>query len=245
MGYEFDHLVIIVRDRMDQASKLFHSFGFNLTPLSQHNLGSCNRLAILDNSYLELLGWKSGSPTVRKEIAEEPYGLNALVFRTANADISYQRLKDLGFSPNPVQDLTRPVEIGKETKQAMFKAVRFANQPIPGIRLYFCEHLTPQYVWREEDMRHQNALSTLRKITLSSSEPSQVYLQLMKLLQEEAFQPPKDHDLGGYDFEIRLKNCQIKIVYAEGNHLAKISTCLIESSDGGKKLEIKEADLLN
>jgi hypothetical protein len=242
MGYEFDHLVITARDRMDQASALFNSFGFNLTPLSQHNLGSCNRLAILDNSYIELLGWEPGSPSVRKEIAEEPYGLNALVFRTANADISYESLKNLGFSPNPVQDLSRPVEIGKETKQAMFKAVRFANQPIPGIRLYFCEHLTPQYVWREEDMRHQNTLSTLKEIVLSSSEPRNVYLQLMKLLQEEAFQAPQDHDFEGEVFEIRLKNCRIKIVYAEGNHLTKISTCLIESSDGSKNLEIKEAD---
>lgn len=242
MGYEFDHLVITVRDRMDQATKLFHSLRFNLTPLAQHNLGSCNRLAVLDNSYIELLGWEPGSPSVRKEIADEPYGLNALVFRTANADSSYQRLKDLGFAPNPVQDLTRPVEIGKETKLAMFKAVRFANQPIPGIRLYFCEHLTPQYVWREEDMQHQNMLSTLREIVLSSSEPNKVYSQLMKLVQEEAFQPPKDQDLGGDNFEIRLKNCLIKIVYAEGNHLAKISTCRIESSDGGKNLEIKAAD---
>lgn len=242
MEYEFDHLVITVRDDMDRASKLFNSFGFNLTPLSQHNLGSCNRLAVLDNSYIELLGWEPGSPSIRKEIAEEPYGLNALVFRTTNADISYQRLKDLGFSPNPVQDLTRPVEIGQETKQAMFKAVRFPSQPIPGIRLYFCEHLTPQYVWREEDMQHQNALSTLTEIVLSSSEPGKVYLQLMKLLQEQAIKSPEKSDLQSQNFEIYLKNCRIKIVYAEGNHLTKISNCLIESADGSKSLEIKEVD---
>lgn len=242
MEYEFDHLVIMVRDRMDQASKLFHSFGFNLTPLSQHNLGSCNRLAILENSYIELLGWEFGSHSVRKEIAEEPYGLNALVFRTANADISYQSLKDLGFSPNPVQDLMRPVEIDGETKHAIFKAVRFANQPIPGIRIYFCEHLTPQYVWREEDMLHQNSLAKLREVVLSSSEPSKVYSQLVKLLQEKAVISFNADNLKNKDFEIHLKNCRIKIVYAEGVNTVKISSCLVESSDGGKNLEINEVD---
>jgi len=97
MTYEFDHLVIISRDRMEEISDTFHSLGFALTPLSKHNLGSSNRLAILDSCYLEILGWEADSIPIRKEIADEPCGLNALVFRTVNADTCYQNLKDNGF----------------------------------------------------------------------------------------------------------------------------------------------------
>ncbi|MEY3207804.1 MAG: hypothetical protein RIS77_1178, partial [Pseudomonadota bacterium] len=85
----FDHLVIITRTRLSDFVRIFEQSGFKLTPLAKHNLGSINRLIVLDSTYIELLGWESDKPLARKEIANLDYGLDALVFRTNDAERTY------------------------------------------------------------------------------------------------------------------------------------------------------------
>ena len=41
-----DHVVIDVRDRMDEAARVFARLGFQLTPRGYHTLGSTNHLAM-------------------------------------------------------------------------------------------------------------------------------------------------------------------------------------------------------
>jgi len=65
----FDHLVIITRACLSDFVRIFEQSGFKLTPLAKHNLGSINRLIVLDSTYIELLGWESDKPLARKEIA--------------------------------------------------------------------------------------------------------------------------------------------------------------------------------
>ena len=77
---EFDHAVVMVRDRLDALAPHFERQGFRLSDKSVHNLGSCNRLIVLEGAYVELLGWPPGAPPARKEIADSPFGLEALVF---------------------------------------------------------------------------------------------------------------------------------------------------------------------
>src|SRR5271169_109426 len=80
-----DHVVIDVRDQIDDAMRCFPALGFLLTPRGHHTLGSVNHLAMFDTDYLELLGFGEGGAT-RMEIARFPAGLNGLVFKTADAD---------------------------------------------------------------------------------------------------------------------------------------------------------------
>src|SRR5437763_2868128 len=72
-----DHVVIDVRDRIDEAMRCFQSLGFNLTPRGRHTLGSVNHLAMFATDYLELLGFAGDA--VRAEIMRFPVGLNGLV----------------------------------------------------------------------------------------------------------------------------------------------------------------------
>ena len=51
-----DHIVIDVRDRIDDAARHFSELGFLLTPRGHHTLGSSNHLAMFATDYLELLG---------------------------------------------------------------------------------------------------------------------------------------------------------------------------------------------
>ena len=170
------------RDSLRELSETFMSQGFQLTPLAHHNLGSSNRLIMLDSSYIELLGWEKDKPIQRAEIANQAIGLDALVFRTDDADACYAQLKETGFAVNPVQDLSREGEFMGETVLVQFKTVRFSEQPIPGLRIYFCEHLNPEYVWQKAWLSHPNKMGYLPKITLTSPDITQTAAALQKLL---------------------------------------------------------------
>lgn len=238
MTYEFDHLVVIGRDRMESAFDILTSLGFSLSPISKHNLGSSNRLAVFDSSYLEVLGWESNSTPIRKEIADEPFGLNALVFRTTNADICYQHLVDKGFAPNPIQDLSRPVKAGDEIGEVKFRTIRFASQPIAGLRIYFCEHLTPEYIWREDYMTHPNQMKGMREIEISSFAPKKVYLQLIKLLMH---QTDESQDFSKESsFMIQLENCLLKIKRGGSQSGTFINSFTMMHKGGSKALVINK-----
>ena len=55
-----DHVVVNVRERMDDAAALYRRLGFALTPLGRHTLGSINHLAMFGTDYMELLGVPPG-----------------------------------------------------------------------------------------------------------------------------------------------------------------------------------------
>jgi Glyoxalase-like domain len=78
---------------MSGSKDAFHRLGFRLTPPGEHGLGSINHLAIFDDNYIELLGFRKNAPSIRADIASYPIGLNGLVFATADADSIYQELR--------------------------------------------------------------------------------------------------------------------------------------------------------
>ena len=180
--YLFDHLVIMVRDSLDELSEIFLNQGFQLTPLAHHNLGSSNRLIMLKSSYIELLGWEKGKQVQRAEIANQPIGLDALVFRTNDANACFNQLKEAGFAVNPVQDLSREGEFMGNTVLVEFKTVRFSEQPIPGLRIYFCQHLTPDYVWQKQWLIHPNNTQDLQEIAIVSPNIKETAETLQSLL---------------------------------------------------------------
>src|SRR5215467_14933502 len=105
-----DHVVIDVRDRIDEAMRRFASLGFQLTPRGHHTLGSVNHLAMFAADYLELLGFGEGGAT-RTEIARFPVGLNGLVFKTMDADRVHREAGAAKLPVLPVQSFSRPVTL--------------------------------------------------------------------------------------------------------------------------------------
>jgi hypothetical protein len=173
----------MVRDSLDELSEIFLNQGFQLMPLAHHNLGSSNRLIMLKSSYIELLGWEKGKQVQRAEIVNQPIGLDALVFRTNDAHACFNQLKEAGFAVNPVQDLSREGEFMGNKVLVEFKTVRFSEQPIPGLRIYFCEHLTPDYVWQKQWLIHPNKTQDLQQITIASPNIGETAATFQRLLE--------------------------------------------------------------
>jgi hypothetical protein len=97
-----DHVVVDVRERMDEAAGTFAALGFQLTPRGHHTLGSMNHLAMFATDYLELLGFGEAGAG-RPELAPFPIGLNGLVFKTDDADATFAQAQSQGLPILPVQ----------------------------------------------------------------------------------------------------------------------------------------------
>ncbi|MCB1509471.1 MAG: VOC family protein [Hyphomicrobiaceae bacterium] len=178
-----DHVVINVRAGMDAAEKLISGLGFTLTPRGYHTLGSINALTIFGTNYLELLGVPPEKPDARPELTSAPVGLNGLVFKTTDADATHAHLVSLGISADPPKSFSRPVDLGDgEARAAAFRTVTVPATEFPAGRLYFCEHATPDLVWRPEWQRHDNGTAAIVELTLVAAEPDAISAKLAAIL---------------------------------------------------------------
>jgi hypothetical protein len=162
-----DHLVIDVRDRMDEAEKVFRSLGFQLTARSRHTLGSFNRLAVFDSNYLELLGMDAEAPSARADIARFPVGLNGLVFAADEADSVYSAMQTNGVPVEEPVAFSRTVKLAEGNREAKFRVVRLPAGTVSFGRVYFCEHRTPELVWRREWQQHENGALAIRRVIIA------------------------------------------------------------------------------
>jgi Glyoxalase-like domain len=163
-----DHIVIDVRDRIDEAAQRFTKLGFQLTPRGHHTLGSSNHLAMFATDYLELLGAGAAS---RAEIEPFPIGLNGLVFKADDAERIYQHALAAGLPIQPVQSFSRPVTLADDTQDARFRTTRLDPKRLQMGRVYFCEHLTPDLVWRPEWHTHPNGARAIARVVVATPEP--------------------------------------------------------------------------
>jgi hypothetical protein len=182
---QLDHTVINVGFDMDEAQDLFSQAGFQLTDRGYHTLGSINHLMIFGTDYLELLGLPRGQEPERKEIAEAPLGLNGLVFKTEDVDATYAHLQELGMAGDPPKAFSRPVELPGETRDARFRTVHVRPDVFPAGRVYFCEHGTPDLVWRSEWQEHDNGARSIPEFVVVANAQAGQAEDFARLLRTE------------------------------------------------------------
>ncbi|MBP1845733.1 hypothetical protein J2046_004007 [Rhizobium petrolearium] len=170
MTAALDHIVVNTLTGMDAAAALFEALGFSLTPRGYHTLGSINHLMMTRGPYLELVGVP---PTglQRADVLESPLGLNGLVFNSGDAETTFRDLRAKGLDPSKPVAFSRPVRIGANSVEARFRTVRLPAAAFPAGRVYFCEHLTPDYVWRQEWFGHPNGFQGFTTLTVESPDP--------------------------------------------------------------------------
>ncbi len=165
-----DHVVINARDDTDAAEALFSALGFDPTPRGYHTLGSLNHLMMTPGAYLEIVGVPTKGRR-RQEILDSPRGLNGIVLKTDDADATHARLVAAGFDPLPPMDFSRPVTVDGIERDASFRTVRMKPDFFGGGRIYFCQHLTPDLVWRDEWLEHRNGFRAIDMVAVESAEP--------------------------------------------------------------------------
>ncbi len=156
-----DHTVINVKVDMDAASALFGKLGFTLTPRGYHSHGSMNHLMIFCTDYLELIGTPEGKRVERRDLENAPLGINGIVFKALNVNDVYARLQSAKFDGDPPKAFHRPVDIDDGLRNATFRTVTIRDGVFPGGRVYYCEHGTPELVWRPEWQSHANGVTSM------------------------------------------------------------------------------------
>jgi len=167
-----DHVVINVRDRIDEGAETFRLLGFTLTPRGYHTLGSMNHLAMFGTDYLELIAARPDD-TGRPEIMASPEGLNGLVFGTEDSAATYAAMQTAGVPVFPPGEFSRPVALPEGTRDAVFRTVRLMPGVAPVGRLYFCHHFTRDLVWRDEWRHHANGTTGVARAVIAANDPSE------------------------------------------------------------------------
>lgn len=167
-----DHLVINAMLDLDGVERTFRDLGFTVTPRGHHSLGSINHLMVVEGSYLELVGVPA-TGLQRQDVLDSPLGLSGLVLASADADATHARLGRAGLPALAPLEFSRPIDLGDGTDAAAtFRIVRLARDRFPAGRVYFCQHLTPELVWRPEWLTHANGFSAIAGLTIESPDPA-------------------------------------------------------------------------
>jgi hypothetical protein len=219
-----DHAVVNVRDEMDRAVEIYRRLGFHMTERGYHTLGSINHLAVLEQDYIELIGFEPDAANVRTDILRYPCGLNALVFGMSEANSVYAELQNSDVPAEPPVAFSRPVAVDGSNQNARFQTVRLAKDAVPGGRVYFCQHLTPELVWRPEWQRHANGAVALTRAVLVSADSSRAVAIFKRMFGDAVVSTDRNGAI------ISCKRFRIEVVPPDG--LAGILGCNTPEADG-------------
>lgn len=162
-----DHLVINVLKDMDAAEAAFAALGFTLTPRGHHSLGSINHLMVSRDSYLELVGVPE-TGLQRQEVLDSPLGISGLVFASDTAEETFARLSGADLPALEPLAFSRPLVVDGVERDVAFRTVRMAPGFLPAGRTYFCQHMTPDLVWRPEWLVHANCYCGIGRVIIES-----------------------------------------------------------------------------
>lgn len=143
-----DHTLVGVRD-LEAARAAWQKLGFTLTPRGRHiGWGTGNYCIMLEQGYIELLGILDPAEftnNLDKFLAERE-GLLSLAFRSGDNDQTAKWLAAGGFTPDGPKDLKRALELAEGEVLPTFRLLFLPPQETPGLRAFFCQHLTPDLI---------------------------------------------------------------------------------------------------
>ena len=167
---QLDHAVINVQFAMDLADPLFSALGFTLTPRAYDSLGSIHHLMVFGSDYIELSGLTGEGADAYPELLDSPVGIHGLAFKTSDVDETFAHLQALGMAGDPPRTFSRTVYLSSGRATVTLRLVTVRSDVFPAIRVSFCEHVTPDLVWRSEWQTHANGAARITEVVIVSTD---------------------------------------------------------------------------
>jgi hypothetical protein len=178
-----DHVGAIAHD-LDAAAARWQRLGFTLSPMSRQRgavpgqtgmqpWASANRCAIFRKGYVEQIGIvdrNAFNPWQR--FLDRFEGLHLLALRCANADRAYQRLVPVApFLSAPIARERKLTYRGDE-RTMRFRNIFSRDDQCPEARYIVIEHQTPELLWQDEFMDHENGAYALEDVMIVADDPA-------------------------------------------------------------------------
>lgn len=161
-----DHVVIAVRD-LDRAEAQYRRLGFAPTPRGHHvKLGSYNHCAMFGTDYLELLAQGTPPRPALERFLKAREGILGIALRTADARRTFADMRSQGVAIAEAVDFGRPVDTSDGQREARFTTTELDNDSTAGLRVFFCEHKTPELVWLPQYRIQPNGVTGLAGLTI-------------------------------------------------------------------------------
>lgn len=177
-----DHVVVMV-DGIDAAEAAYRRLGFQVQPRGFHKkLGTANHLMIFDKDYFEILGIVEDTEfnAERRDWLKGGGGLANVALATDGADLAFDAFKQAGLQPDAPLFFDRAVEVAGKTEHAKFRTVRIPKTNMPVVGFFVCEHLTPEFVYRGEWVKHPNGARGILGVTVIAEQPAKWASELEK-----------------------------------------------------------------
>lgn len=228
-----DHIIINTHDRIDQFVAFFERIGFVITPRGYHTAGSINHTIVFKTDYLELVGYPADKPPLRRpELVQSSAGLMATVLKAQDADELRAMLTTRGITPRPTFDSARPIVLGNgKTADVKFRVMRLESNAIPGTFLYYCQHFTPEFVWRPEWQTHPNGCIAMTRLSINVNDPmaaAEIYTRAMDIVKLE--------ETEANDCVLQLPNFEIRLVKESNRPLGMFN--LVFGTDSLEKVTV-------
>src|SRR3954471_3658987 len=186
-----DHVVVLVRE-LDAAAENWRRLGFTLSPRGTHSahLGTGNYTIMLDPDYIELLGVVAETPhnaPSRAFLERRGEGIERAAFTAVDSAAGVEEIKARGYAGVGPIDFGRPVTLpdGGET-QAKFRVFQWPVEEAPGgLRLFACQHLTPEAVWIPALQHHANTAKRIARLEILCADPKRDAAHMARLIDRE------------------------------------------------------------
>ena len=183
-----DHTLIGVRD-LEAARTAWARLGLQITPRGRHiGWGTANYCIMLERGYIELLGIVDPAQFTNNldKFLEQREGLLGLAFNSRDADATAAWLKAQGLHPEGPRDLKRALEMPDGDLMPAFKLVHLPPEETPGLRAFFCQHLTPDIVRGRGWIIHALRAVSVESVVSVVADPAAVAPAYRKLFGDDA-----------------------------------------------------------
>jgi hypothetical protein len=192
-----DHVVVLTAD-LAGAARRWEGLGFTLSPRGTHSahLGTGNHTIMLGPDYVELMGILAETPhnaPGRAFLARRGEGLERVALRAFDAERGAEEIRARGFEPVGPIAFGRPVPLpGGGEAEAAFRVFFWPHAAAPGdVRLFACQHLTPETVWLPDLQRHANGAERILRVEILARDPAGTAAHLGRLVDRA---PERDGD---------------------------------------------------
>lgn len=182
-----DHVVIAVHD-LDLAAETFRRLGFTLTPRGFHDFGSQNHCIMFADDYIEIVAVPKPHPFNQyyMDFLARGEGLAATALRSDDAAAAAAEFAQAGLANGGPQHLSRPVTVDGRAQDARFALVGLPLDATPGHRMFVCQHLTRELVWRDEWQSHANGARRLAAVAMVDEAPAATAVPYQRIFSTAA-----------------------------------------------------------